>query len=151
MASFFITSAVAQGMLNGTGLNSALGASPLIKIYAGSFSPASQDADSTITSPTLLATLTCAASPLSGGFSSVGTTPTAKARATFGTIASASAVATGTAAYFDITTSAGTVIARGDVSTVAAATGSLQLNTTAVTTGSTVAITAATIDLPRGA
>lgn len=150
MASFFITSAVAQGLLNGTGLAEALGASPLIKIYAGTFTPASQDADSTISSPTLLATLTCAATPLSG-FSSVGSTPTAKARATFGTIASATAAATGTAGYFDLTTSAGTVVARGDVSTVAAGTGSLQLNTTAVTTGSTVAITAATIDLPRGA
>ncbi|EUA24043.1 hypothetical protein I552_10266 [Mycobacterium xenopi 3993] len=32
---FSLTSAVAQGMLNGTGLAEALGASPKIRIYSG--------------------------------------------------------------------------------------------------------------------
>jgi hypothetical protein len=142
---FYIKNSVAQGMLNGTGLAEALGASPLIKIYAGSYTPGTQDADSTISSPTLLATLTCAATPFSG-FSSTGSAPT-KGRATLGSVTSATAAATGTASYFDITTSGGTVVARGTVGTSSA---DLILNTTAITSGSTVAITSGTVDLPTG-
>lgn len=138
MGTYSITSTVAQGMLNSTGYNEALGASPQIKIYSGSV-PANADASNT---GTLLATLTCAASPISG-YSDTGTA----ARATFGTIASATAVATGTAAFWRRTTSGGTVIEQGSCGTSGA---DLNLNTTAITSGSTVSITSATTDLPKG-
>lgn len=136
---FSLTPTVAQGMLNGTGLAEALGASPKIIIYAGSV-PAG--AGASLGSPTTLATLTGASTPLSG-FSDTGTA----GRATWGTIASATAAATGTAAFFRVTTSGGTVIAQGSVGT---STADLVLNTTAITSGSTVSITAATTDLPYG-
>jgi hypothetical protein len=146
-ASFFVTSATAQGMLNGTALATALGASPLIKIYAGTFTPASMDADTTISSPTLLATLTMAATPFSS-FAGSGSAPNVKGVATFGSVTSGTAAATGTAAYFDMTTSGGTVKARGNIGTTSE---SLVLNTTAITSGSTVSVTAGTISLPTGA
>lgn len=137
---FSITPTVAQGMLNGTGLAEALGASPLIKMYSGSV-PA--NAAAALGGATLLSTNTCAATPLSG-FSDTGTA----GRATWGAIANATAVATGTASFFRITTSGGTVIAQGSVG--AGGTYDLVLNTVAVTTGSTISITAATTDLPYG-
>ena len=135
---FFLTNAVAQGMLNSTGLSEALGASPKIKIYSG-LVPSNADATN---SGTLLATLNCAATPFSG-YSDT----TTAGRATFGTITAATAATTGTAAFFRIETSGGTVIAQGAVATSAA---ELILNTTAITAGSTVSISAATIDLPEG-
>lgn len=143
-ASFFVTAAVAQGFLAGTGLAEALATSPLIKIYSGSV-PA--DADAT-NAGTLLATLTCSATPL-GTPATTGTAPTRTAAVSFAAIASATAVATGTASFFDITTSGGTVIARGNAGTISGY--SLILNTASVTTGSTVAITAATISMLLGA
>ena len=138
---FSLTSAVAQGMLNGTGLAEALGTSPLIRIYAGT-PPA--DADAALSSNTQLAELVCAASPFSG-FSDTGTA----ARATFDTITpDSSADATGTATFFRILNSAGTTVkAQGSADT---ATADLILNTTAITAGSTVSISSATIDLPKG-
>lgn len=150
MAKFFVTAAVAQGFINGgSGLNTALGTGSLIKLYAGTWNTASQDADSTVSSPTLLATLTIVGAAL-GTAATTGSAPTRTASSALGTVSSASAVATGTAAYFDWTTSAGTVVARGDISTVTAGTGSMQLNTTAVTTGSTVAITSGTVSTLLG-
>lgn len=139
MATFSITATCAQGLLNGTGLAEALGASPLIKIYSGSV-PA--NAAATIGAATLLSTNTAASTPLAS-FSDTGTA----GRATWGTIANATAVATGTAAFFRWTTSGGTVIAQGSVGTSGT---DMVLNTTAVTSGSTVSITAATTDLPYG-
>ena len=62
--------------------------------------------------------------------------------------ADSSADATGTATFFRILTqNAGTVTAQGNVDTSAA---DLILNTTAITAGSTVSITSATITLPEG-
>ncbi len=136
---FSITNATAAGMLNGTGLAEALGASPVIEIYAGTV-PANADAAN---SGTLLAELVCAATP----FASYSDTGSA-ARATFGTIASdTSANATGAASFFRIRTSGGTVRCQGTVGTSAS---DLVLNTTAITAGSMVAISSATIDLPEG-
>lgn len=139
MGDYSITATVAEGMLNGTGYAEALGASPLIKIYSGTVPT---NAAATIGSATLLATLTAASTPLSG-FSDTGTA----GRATWAAITSATAVATGTASFFRETTSGGTVVGQGGVSTSGA---SLNLNTTAVTSGSTVSITSATTDLPYG-
>lgn len=136
---FYITNACAQGMLNGTGLAESLGTSPVIKIYSGSV-PANADASN---AGTLLAALTCASTPFSG-FSDTGTA----GRATFGSIASdTSADNTGTASFFRIETSGGTVRCQGTVGTSSA---DLILNTVAISAGSTVAISSATIDLPEG-
>lgn len=138
--SLYLTNAVAQGMLNGTGLAEALGASPKIRIYSGSV-PANADASN---SGTQLAELVCASTPFSG-FSDTGTA----ARATFGTITSdTSADNTGTASFFRIVDSAGTTVkAQGTVGTSSA---DLILNTVAISAGSTVAISSAYIDLPEG-
>src|SRR5688572_2605932 len=123
MTAFSITQAVAAGMLNGTGLAEALGASPKIRIYNGT---APANADAALSGNTQLAELVCAATPFSG-FSDTG----ANARATFGAIANdSSADATGTASFFRILDSAGTTVkAQGDVGTSAA---NLILNTVAI-------------------
>ena len=140
---FYVTNAVAQGMLNSTGLAEAIdaGTAAVIEIYAGTVP---SNADATPSSPTLLGTLTCTAV----AFASYSDTGTA-GRATFGSITSdSSADATGTAAYFRIKTqTGGTVIAQGTVGTSSA---DLILNTVSITSGSVIAISAATIDLPEG-
>jgi hypothetical protein len=140
MGTFSVTSVVAQGMLNGTGLAESIGASPKIVIYGGT---PPTNADTALSSNTVLATLTCAVTPISG-FSDTGTA----ARATYAAIASASAVATGTGTFFRQLDSAGTTAKfQGSVGTTAT---DLILNTAAITTGSTVSITSATVDLPKG-
>ena len=135
---FFVTNAVAQGMLNSTGLAEAIGANGKLNIYSGT-APANADATN---SGTLLAALTLAASPFSG-FTDTGSA----GRATLGTVSSATASATGTASFFRITTSGGTVIAQGTVATSSA---DLVLNSIAITSGSTVAVSSGTIDMPEG-
>lgn len=140
MGTFSITSVVAQGMLNGTGLAEALATSPKVILYGGT---PPTNADTALSGNTVLATLVCASTPISG-FSDTGTA----ARATFAAIGSATAVATGTASFFRIVDNAGTTVkAQGSAGTSAT---DLILNTTAITSGSTVAITSATIDLPKG-
>ena len=140
---FYITNTVAQGMLNGTGLAESIdaGTAAVIVIYSGT---APANADASLAGNTVLAQLTCSATAFSG-FSDTGTA----ARATFASItADSSADATGTATFFRILTQAGgTVVAQGTVGTSAS---DLILNTTAITSGSTVSITSATIDLPEG-
>ena len=138
---FYITNAEAVSMLTDhfAGINA--GTAAVINIYDGSV-PA--DADASIGASTLLAQLTCSATAQA---SIADDTP--GALATFDTITSdASANATGTASYFRILTQdAGTVTDQGTVGT---ATSDLILNTVAITSGSTVSITAATILLPEG-
>lgn len=138
---FYLTQAVVAGMLNSTGLAESLGASPKIRIYSGT-PPA--NADAALSSNTQLAELVCASTPISG-YTDTGTA----ARATFGAIASdTSADATGTATFFRILDNAGTTVkGQGTVGTSAS---DLILNTTSITSGSTVSITSATIDLPEG-
>ena len=140
---FYLTNTVVSGMLNSTGLAEAIdaGTAAVIEIYSGSV-PA--NADASIGAATLLASLACSATAFSG-FSDTGTA----ARATFGSItADSSADATGTASFFRIKTqTGGTVIAQGTVGTSSA---DLILNTTSITAGSTVSISAGTIDLPEG-
>lgn len=140
MGTYSLTPAVAQGMIGGTqSYAESLGASPLIKIYSGSV-PA--NAAAALGAATLLATLTGAATPISG------TSDTGSAgRATWAAIASAAAAATGTASFFRTTTSGGTVIDQGTVGTSAA---DAIVNTTAFTAGSTISITSRTNDLPYG-
>lgn len=139
---FRITQAVASGMLNSTGLTESIdaGTAAVIRILTGTAPTNADDAET----GTLLATLTCSATAFSG-FSDLNP----GARATFAAITSdSSADNTGTAGYFRILTqTGGTIIAQGNVGTSAA---DLILNTVAITSGSTVSITAATIDLPEG-
>ena len=138
---FYVTNAVAQGMLNGTGLAEALGASPKLRIYSGT-PPA--NADAALSGNTQLAELVCASTPFSG-FSDTG----AAGRATFGAIANdSSADATGTGTFFRIVDNAGTTTkCQGTVGTSAA---DLIMGTVAFTAGSVVSISSATIDLPEG-
>lgn len=138
---FFLASPVVVGMLNATGLQTQFnaGTAAVIEIFSGSV-PA--DADAT-NAGTLLARLVCS-KPV---FTSVAASGN-NALATFAAIASGAAVATGAATFFRILTQAGgSVLAQGAVGTSSA---ELILNTVAITTGSTVSITSATITLPEG-
>jgi hypothetical protein len=142
-AGFYITNAVAQGMLNGTTLSASFdaGTAAVIEIYSGSV-PA--DADASGAGLTLLASLTCSATSMTS-FSDANP----GGRCTFAAITSdSSADATGTASCFRIKTqTGGTVVAQGTVGTSSA---DLVLNTVSITSGSTVSITSATITLPEG-
>lgn len=139
---FYITNAVAQGLLGSTGLTEAIdaGSAAVIQIYSGSV-PADADASN---AGTLLGTLTCNATAFSGI-----TDNTPGALATFAAITQdSSADNTGTATFFRISTqSGGTVIAQGTVGTSSA---DLVLNTTSITSGSAISISAATIELEEG-
>jgi len=136
---FFVTNAVAQSMQAALATATDVGTAAVINIYDGSM-PATADAAIT---GNVLAQLTCATTMFTA------TTAANPSVLTAGAISSdTSADSTGTASHFRILTqSGGTVIAQGSVGT---ATCDLILNTVAVTSGSTVAITAATISLPTG-
>lgn len=138
---FYITNAEAISMLTDFGVGMDAGTAAVINIYDSTV-PA--DADTALGAQVLLAQLTCSAT----AFTSV-VDDTPGALATFAAITSdSSANATGTATFFRILTQdAGTVVAQGTVGT---ATSDLILNTTAITSGSTVSITSATILLPEG-
>jgi hypothetical protein len=107
------------------------GASALLRIYAGT-RPATAG-----TATTLLAQLTCNSTFAPGASGGV---------LTLNAIASAtSAAATGTATWWRIVQSNGTThVLDGSVSTVAAGTGDLQLDSTSIVLGGTVAISSAT-------
>lgn len=122
---------------NGTG-------AATINIYDGT-QPTTVD-DGTPTGSTLLAQLTCS-DPAFGN--AADQNPNAQATASSITDDS-SANASGTAAWFRAKTSGGTAIIDGDVSTTAAGTGDLQLNSTSISAGATVSITAWTVTLPEG-
>lgn len=106
----------------------------LLRIYDGT-QPA--DADTAISGPTLLAELTFSSPPeasVSGGV------------LTFDTITQdSSANASGTAAWFAAVTSTGTRVVDGDISTSAAGTGDLQLDSTSITSGQAVSVSSFTI------
>jgi hypothetical protein len=108
------------------------GASALLRIYDGS-RPATGG-----TATNLLAQLTCNATFAPGASGGV---------LTLNAIASAtSAAATGTATWFRIVQSGGsTHVLDGSVTTVAAGTGDLQLDSTSIVLGGTVAVSSATI------
>jgi hypothetical protein len=111
----------------------------LLKIYAVT---QATNADTALGAQTLLATLTFhATTPLTwahtAGTSIVGTA---------GAITSESNATAGTAAWFRLTNSAGTiVILDGNVST---STANLNLNSTAISAGATVSITSFTFTIP---
>lgn len=116
-----------------TAIDAGTGAGKL-RIYDGT-QPA--DADTAVGTQTLLAELTFtdpAAPAASGGV------------LTMSSITSdTSADATGTATWFRVVTSANAAVFDGDVSTVAAGTGDLQLDSTSITATQTVNVTSFTI------
>lgn len=135
---FSVTSAVAQAMM--VAFNSAVdaGTAAVINIYSGT-PPA--DANASLSSNDLLAQLTMSTTAFGTPTTANPSVDTANA-----ITADSSADSTNTATFFRILTqSAGTVIAQG---TAGVGTYDLALNTTAITSGSTVSITAATVSLP---
>jgi hypothetical protein len=139
-AGFFASNAECISMLTDHFVGINAGTAAVIQIYSGSV-PADADAAN---AGTLLATLTCSATAQT---SIADDTP--GALATFASITGdSSADDDGTAAFFRISTqSGGTVTDQGTVGTSDA---DLILNTVAITSGSTVDITAATLLLPEG-
>lgn len=139
---FYLTNAVAQGMLNGTGLAEAIGSGGKIRVYSGT-PPA--NADAALSGNTQLAELGLSTPPFSG-FSDTGSA----GRATFGTITQdSSADATGTATTFRVLDAANVVKAQGEVG-LSGSGKELIVGTVAFTAGSVVAISSGTIDLPEG-
>lgn len=112
-------------------ISTALGTSALLKIYDGS-QPANPD--TAITSQVLLATLTCNASQFAPSASS--------GVLTASDITSANAAASGTAAWFRLTTSGGTAKVDGTVGT--SGTDAI-INNTTITSGQGVSCTSLTI------
>lgn len=138
---FYITNAAARAMLDVFTTTTDAGTAAVINIYSGT-PPA--DADAALGSNDLLAQLTCSTTSFGAA-----TDNNPGAKITANAISSdTNADSTNTAAFFRILTqSGGTVTAQGTVGT---ATADLILNTTSITSGSTVAITAATVTLPEG-
>lgn len=117
-------------------ITTAISTSGLVKIYSGT-QPAGPG--TAVTTQTLLAQL--ALSATSAPASSNGLL-------TFNTITSdSSADASGTATWFRITTSGGTGVLDGTVGTTGC---DLNLNTTAIVAGGTVAVTSLTVTAPGG-
>jgi len=137
----FVTNAVAQAMANAITTALDAGTAAVINIYSGT---APADADAALSGNTLLAQLT-----MSGTSYGAATDLNPGARITANSItADSSADATGTATFYrQLTQNAGTVCTQGTVGTASA---DMILNTTAITAGSTVSITSATITQPEG-
>lgn len=124
------TTAVRNAQLDA--LNSQTGTSAKLRIYNGT-RPA--NANTAITSQTMLVELTCNATAFAAAAS--GGVLTANA------ISNGTAAATGTASWFRLWQSNGTTaIMDGDVSTAGA---DLNLNNTSIATGQTVSVTAFTV------
>jgi hypothetical protein len=138
---FYVTNAVAQAMANAITTAIDAGTAAVINIYSGT---APADADAALSGNTLLAQLT-----MNGTSFGAATDLNPGARITANAItADPSADATGTATFFRILTqNAGTVCTQGTVGTASA---DMILNTVAITSGSTVSVTAATITQPEG-
>lgn len=139
-SAFFITSAVAKAMMDTFDTQVDAGTAAVINIYSGT-PPA--NADAALSSNDLLAQLTCSSVAFGAATTANPSVVTANT-----ITADSSADSTNTATFFRILTqNAGTVICQGTVGT---ATADMILNTTAITSGSTVSITAATVSLPNG-
>lgn len=128
----YINLAAATKTARATALNTAIGTSAIIEIRTGS-PPATPD---TAVTGTLLGTLT-------GNASAFGTV--SGSVLTAGTITQdSSADSTGVAGYCRIKTSGGTAIVDVDISTTAAGTGTMLMNTTSIVTGGPIQITSCT-------
>lgn len=129
---------LATGLRNAMGdaITTYAGASAILRVYSGT-RPATGG-----TPTTMLAQLTCNATFAPGASGGV-VTLNAISPAT-------SAAATGTAAWWRLVRSDGsTHIMDGAVSTIAAGTGDMRLDDTAIVLGGTVAISSATFTLPN--
>ncbi len=136
----FVTQAVALVMLQAIETAANAGTAAVIEGYSGSV-PANADAAE---AGTLAFSLGCNASIFSG------TSDTGSAaRGTFAAISSdTSADNTVTLTHFRIKTqTGGTVVFQGNAATSAA---DMVINTTSITSGSTVSCSAATLDVPEG-
>lgn len=137
---FWITQAAAKAMMDNLVTTIDAGTQAVINIYDGT-APAS--ADAALSSNNLLAQLTCSTTSFGAATTANPSVITANA-----ITSDSSADSTGTASFFRILTqNAGTVCTQGSVGTASA---DLILNTTSITSGSTVSITSATISLPTG-
>lgn len=135
---FSITPAVAKAMMDTFDAQVDAGTAAVINIYDGT-PPA--NAAAALSSNNLLAQLTCSTTAFGAATTADPSVVTANA-----ITSDSSADSTGTASFFRILTqNAGTVCAQGTVGTSGS---DMNLNTTAITSGSTVAITAATVSLP---
>lgn len=148
MGTFSVTPTVAEGLLGNTGgsLAAQVGSGANLVIYAGT---PPTNANTALSGNTVLATLALASTPFSSYTFNASGGPNANgaAVATLGSISSATAAATGTATFWRILTSGSTALLQGACGTSGS---DMNLNTTAVTAGSTVSITSGTISLPTG-
>lgn len=137
----FITPAVAKAMMDTFNTQVDAGTAAVINIYDGTVPV---DATAAITG-TQLAQLVMSATAFGAATTANPSVVTANA-----ITADASADATGIASHFRILTqSAGTVIAQGTVG-ISGTSSDMTLDTTAITSGANVSITAATVSLPCG-
>lgn len=140
---FKITNAVAKALADAFTVANDAGTAAVIQIYAGDGAGIPAEADTAITTQTLLATLTMSATSFPAATDGApGGLLTANA-----ITSDSSADATGTAAFFRIVTQvAGTTIAQGLVGTSGS---DLNMNTVAFTAGSTISITSMTVTMPE--
>lgn len=136
-----VTNAVAQAMATAIATAVDAGTAAVINLYSGTMPT---DSDTALSGNTLLAQLTMSATAFGA---SSDANPGGRITAAAIT-ADSSADATGTATFFRVLTqNAGTVTMQDTAGT--SGTG-LVLNTTAITAGSTVSITSATVTVPEG-
>lgn len=141
MADFSISNAAAIAGLNS--VTGQLGTGAKLRIYSGAV-PVNVDA--ALGGATLLAELSFSATAF-GGATDDGAN---RARANANTITGAAASATGTASFYRAVTSAGTGVGQGDVSATGGG-GDLQLNSTSITSGAQVDVSALTWRQPQKA
>ena len=135
---FYITNAVALTALDA--ITATIGTSGKLKIYDDTGTvPA--DADDGIGTNVLLVTL-----PLTADAFADAADDTPGALSTANALTTTAAIATGTAAFYRVTTSADVVVMQGTVGT---ATSDLVLNSVAIASGIDVAVSAWTIRLPE--
>lgn len=121
-------------------ITATIGTSGLLRIYSGTMPT---DTDTALSGNTILAEL-----PLSATAFAASTDANPGALATANAItADTSADNTGTASFFRFLTSAGVAKIQGSAGT---ATADMILNSVAITAGSTVSVSSATVTLPEG-
>lgn len=132
-ATLSLTTTMRSGILD-SGVNTALGTSPLLKVYSGT-EPA--NASASLAGNTLLGTLTLSSSPFGAASSGVVTAATITQ--------DSSADADGTATFCRLTKSDGTVMLQGNAGTSAA---TFVFTTVTITTGLAIPCSSFTVTLP---
>jgi hypothetical protein len=130
-----VVAAERGNMFSGTSLNTKIGATGTLVLYSGT---APTDADTALSGNTVLATLSLASTPV---------TSTTSGTATFGTITSATAAATGTCSFWRVLDSSSGCVLQGDASASGGG-GSLILGTTSIVSGATISVSSATVSIP---